>query len=364
MSSWPVGILDVQLNERPDPDEFVQAAMQWHFGPETGSRFWLERARSLAFDPRIDVKSLADLSLFPNVTDELRDVPVRDLVPRGYGPSPQIVGIYESGGTTGAPKRVVLMRDWLEKLLPGTSASLDRFGIESGVDWLFVAPSGPHGVGEVMGRVVASRGGIKFTVDMDPRWVKKLTAAGRAEENIAYVDHLIEQAAFTLRTQNVSVLMSTPPILAQLTRNDEVAALIRQKVGTILWGGTGMDPENHDVIQNAFPRSTLVGFFGNTMFLASLLQRSAGDDGRCIFDSLTPWITFCVIDPQTGAPVPYENRGQVVTYHVTRSFLLPNNLERDMAARLPSPQGAAGDSIADVGPMNTFDGVAVVEGLY
>jgi phenylacetate-coenzyme A ligase PaaK-like adenylate-forming protein len=363
---WPLSasILDVDLNEKPDPDEFVRAAMHWHFGPETGSRFWLKRARSLAFDPRTDVKSLADLSLFPNVTNEFRNVPVRDLVPQGYGPNPQIVGIYESGGTTGAPKRVVLLRDWLEKLLPGTSASLNRFGVASGVDWLFVAPSGPHGVGDVMGRVVASRGGTKFTVDMDPRWVKKLTAAGRAEESAAYVDHLVEQAAFTLRTQDVGVLMSTPPILARLTRDDEVAGLIRQKVRTILWGGARMDPRDHEAIQNAFPRSTLVGFFGNTMFLASLLQRSDEGDGRCVFDSLTPWITFCVVDPETGVPVPYGNRGQVVTNHVTRSFLLPNNLERDMAIRLPSPQGAAGDSIVDVGPVDSFDGVTVVEGLY
>jgi phenylacetate-coenzyme A ligase PaaK-like adenylate-forming protein len=357
-------ILDVHLNQRPDPDEFVQAAMQWHFGPETGSRFWLKRAESLAFDPRTDVKSLADLSLFPNVANELRNVPVRDLVPQGYGPSPQIEGIYESGGTTGAPKRVVLLRDWLENLVAGASASLDRFGVASGVDWLFIAPSGPHGVGDVMGRVVARRGGTKFTVDMDPRWVKKLTAAGRAEESIAYVDHLVEQAAFTLRTQEVGVLMSTPPILAHLTRNDEVTELIRQRVRTILWGGARMDPQAHDLIQNAFPRASLVGFFGNTMFMASLLQRSNDVGGRCVFDSLAPWITFCVVDPQTGKPVPYGNRGQVVTNHVSRSFLLPNNLERDLAIRVHSPEGAAGDSILDVGPVNSFDGVTVVEGLY
>jgi phenylacetate-coenzyme A ligase PaaK-like adenylate-forming protein len=364
MSKLPVSVLDAHLYEKPDSDAFVQAAMQWHFGPETGSRFWLRRAASLAFDPRTDVKSLADLSLFPNVTNELRYVPVRDLIPQGYGSNPQIVGIYESGGTTGAPKRVVLLRDWLEELIPSTSASLDRFGVASGVDWLFIAPSGPHGVGETMGRVAASRGGTKFTVDMDPRWVKKLTTDGRAEEATAYVDHLVEQAAYTLRTQDVGVLMSTPPILAHLTRNDEVVELIRQKVTTILWGGARMDSQAHDLIENTFPRSKIVGFFGNTMFLASLLQRPDDAGGRCVFDSLGPWITFRVVDPQTGMPVPYGNRGQVVTSHVTKSFLLPNNLERDLATRIHSPEGAVGDSILDVGPVNSFDGVTVVEGLY
>ncbi len=33
----------------------------------------------------------------------------------GYGPNPDIVGVYESGGSTGAPKRVVFLRDWLDR---------------------------------------------------------------------------------------------------------------------------------------------------------------------------------------------------------------------------------------------------------
>jgi phenylacetate-coenzyme A ligase PaaK-like adenylate-forming protein len=70
---------------------------------QTGSAYWLRRAESLPFNPRADVKSVEDLALFPNIVDELRDVRVEDLIPRGYGPNPSVVGIYESGGTTGAP---------------------------------------------------------------------------------------------------------------------------------------------------------------------------------------------------------------------------------------------------------------------
>jgi hypothetical protein len=39
---------------------FVRAAMDWHFNPETGSAYWLNRAKTLAFDPRADVKSVED----------------------------------------------------------------------------------------------------------------------------------------------------------------------------------------------------------------------------------------------------------------------------------------------------------------
>src|ERR1700741_3354361 len=90
-------VLELPFDVRPDPDEFIQAAMDWHFSPETGSRFWLERARSLDFDPRADVHSFADLTRFPNVTDELREVRAADLIPRGYGEHPDVVAIYESG---------------------------------------------------------------------------------------------------------------------------------------------------------------------------------------------------------------------------------------------------------------------------
>jgi phenylacetate-coenzyme A ligase PaaK-like adenylate-forming protein len=72
-------------------------------------------ATMLDFDPRTDVKSVEDLALFPNIVNELRDARVEDLIPWGYGPNPDIVGVYESGGTTGAPKRVVFLRDWLDR---------------------------------------------------------------------------------------------------------------------------------------------------------------------------------------------------------------------------------------------------------
>src|SRR5512144_1206066 len=99
MTRATCAILDLPPDVPPDPDEFIRAAMEWHFNPETASPFWLQRARSLDFDPRTDVRSHDDLRLFPNVAGELRDVSVADLIPRGYGPRPDVAGIFESGGT-------------------------------------------------------------------------------------------------------------------------------------------------------------------------------------------------------------------------------------------------------------------------
>jgi hypothetical protein len=86
-------ILDLPLDTQPDPEEFIQAAMRWHFHPATGSPYWLQRATTLDFDPRTDVKNVEDLALFPNIVNELRDVRAEDLIPRGYGPNPDVVGL-------------------------------------------------------------------------------------------------------------------------------------------------------------------------------------------------------------------------------------------------------------------------------
>lgn len=359
-------ILDLPFDERPDPDEFVRAAMEWHFNPETGSPFWLKRARSLEFDPRLDVKSLVDLALFPNVAAELRDVPARDLIPRGYGTRPQIVGVFESGGTTGPPKRVVCPQDWMDRLLAWSDAGLDRHGFPHGRDWLGLVPTGPHIVGELFRRSAIARGGLGFTVDLDPRWVKKMVASGRGEAADAYAEHLIDQAALVLRTQDIGVLTLTPPLLERLAARDELVDLVNEKVGAIRWGGTQLDAETRDLYRSeVFPKVTLYGHYGSTMILGIAGERAGlSASSPCVFDTFSPYVTFSVVDPETHRVVGYGERGQVVMHHVSKGLLLPNNLERDMATRIAAPAGLAGDSVADIAPVARFESEDVIEGVY
>ena len=49
---------------------------------------------------------------------------------------------------------------------------------------------------------------------------------------------------------------------------------------------------------------------------------------------------------------------------MSKSFLLPNNLERDLATRMPPVMGTVGDSVADIAPVATFEDEAVIEGVY
>jgi phenylacetate-coenzyme A ligase PaaK-like adenylate-forming protein len=358
--------LEPRFDLHPEADTFIRAAMEWHFGPQTGSPFWLERAKSLDFDPRTSVRTFEDLTLFPNVTNELRDVRAEDLIPKGYGPDPDVVGVFESGGTTGAPKRIVMLRDWWVQALGWAVSNLERYGIPTNRNWLALLPSGPHMAGELIKAQAAALGGIRFAIDMDPRWVKKLIAQGEAGQAEAYAEHLIDQAAFVLETQDIGVLMFTPPLLERLSRRDDLVELVRRKVEAIHWGGAHMDADTRHLYRTeVFPGVKLYGMYGSTMVLGGSGERlGLSDDDPCIFDPFSPYITFSVVDPETGSAVAYGERGQVVMNHISRSFLLPNNLERDMATRVEPPEGQMGDSVADVTPVQRFDDEVVIEGVY
>lgn len=345
------------------PEAYLAAAIAWHFGADTGSSFWLRTARTLDFDPLTEVKSFADLRLFPNLVNELRDVPVEDLVPRGYGSSPPVPQIFESGGTTGAPKRTAQLPDWIAQVVQWQTEDFATGGFVRGQGFLCLMPGGPHGVG-YFSRLVSERLGAAFhAVDLDPRWVKKLAARNAAAEVAAYVDHVIEQAVWVLQTQNVANLHTTPPLLEAIARSDRVVDLVNDKIRYLLLSGAHVDADTLDLLREIFPDTTITMAFGSTMVLSQAVTRIA-DDGSFVFDPRTPYVVFWVVDPDTGEPVPYGQPGQVVMNHISKGMFIPNNLERDLAIRMPGPAGQLSDSVSAVRPVTTFDGEAVIEGVY
>ncbi|MGY5051231.1 phenazine antibiotic biosynthesis protein [Streptomyces sp. 900105755] len=365
----PIGsftVLDAGPFDGVDPDDYVRAAMQWHFGPETGSRYWLERADRLGFDPRHDVKGVADLALFPDLTDELRDVQVSDLVPRGYGPQARPLHVFESGGTTGAPKRVVQMDDWARHGSAQVTRRLRDHALPVGALWLTVAPTGPHLVGDVLQRAAASLGSPGLGVDMDPRWVRKLLAAGRRDEVDAYTDHLVDQCRRILLGQDIGVIAATTPMLERLARDSDLVEAVNGKARAIIWGGTHMDPDTRDLLRTeVFPDVPLIGMYGNTMMLTALLERVGLTASEpCVFDPVSPYVFLSIVDPDTGQQVAEGERGQVVVSHVSKSMLIPNNRERDTALRVRPADGHAGDAVADVAPVPALEGETVIEGVY
>jgi hypothetical protein len=357
-------LLDVPRSAPPtDADAYLRAAMAWHFGADTGSPYWLRVAKDLDFAPRTDVRTYSDLAKFPNLVDELRSVPVEDLIPRGYGRPLPVPRIYESGGTTGAPKRTAQLPDWVEQVTRWQVEDFTAGGFVPDRGLLCLMPSGPHGVGH-FDREVAERLGATFhAVDLDPRWVKKLAAREATAEVGAYVDHVVAQARFVLESQAVANLHATPPLLQALARDDALLDLINEKIRYVLISGAHVDLDTYDVLRDVFPAASVATAFGSTMILSQAATRML-DDGVAVFDPRSPYVVFWVIDSATGQRVPYGSRGQVVMNHVSKGMFIPNNLERDTAIRVPGPEGSVGDSVSEVAPVAMFGGEPVIEGVY
>jgi phenylacetate-coenzyme A ligase PaaK-like adenylate-forming protein len=355
-------LLDVPRETPPeDADAYLRTAIAWHFGADTGSSFWLRAAKDLDFDPLTDIRTHPDLGQFPNLVDELRSVPVEDLIPRGYGTPAPIPRIYESGGTTGAPKRTAQLPDWVEQVTRWQVEDFTAGGFVPGGGLLCLMPSGPHGVGH-FDREVAERLGATFhAVDLDPRWVKKLAAREATAEVATYVDHVVDQARFILETQSVANLHATPPLLEALARDDALVDLINEKIRYVLLSGAHVDLDTYDVLRDVFPAAAIATVFGSTMILSQAATRMLDAP---VFDPRSPYVVFWVVDPATGQQVPYGERGQLVMNHVSKGMFIPNNLERDTAVRVQAPEGSVGDSVTEVAPVPLFGGERVIEGVY
>ena len=84
-------ISQLQADAREKLDAQTREIVQWHFSEETGSPFWLEKAKTYDFNPLADVNNFDDLKKFPLFEDDwLRGGPVRRWVPRGLADKPDV----------------------------------------------------------------------------------------------------------------------------------------------------------------------------------------------------------------------------------------------------------------------------------
>lgn len=164
--------------------------------------------------------------IFLNFIDEYRDVPIEDLIPKGLGQQETITAVYESGGTTGAPKRFIMFEKWLRVYMRWENS---YFCDEPKGHVLAVSPSGPHMLSEYSKRIADSKGGVRFSIDLDPRWVKDIISRGDNYTANSYINHILLQAEHILMSQNIITLITTPPILSYMTSNDNLRNLINKK---------------------------------------------------------------------------------------------------------------------------------------
>ena len=173
-------------------DQHVRDIVKWHFSPETGCEFWLEKAKSYKFNPLTDVKGADDLHLFGTFEDDwLRGGPISRWVPKGFAGKP--VYVFETGGTTGLPKSRMVIDDFRIDYEMMSETLPDKY-FPKGSNWLMLGPSGPRRLRLAIEHLTQHRGGVCFCVDLDPRWVVKLIKARNIEQANLYKEHCIDQA--------------------------------------------------------------------------------------------------------------------------------------------------------------------------
>ncbi|MET8139234.1 phenazine biosynthesis protein [Sphaerisporangium sp. NPDC005288] len=369
MSDDFAAVFEAPVDQAPDLDELVVATMTWHFSPSTGSRFWIEQAASFGFDPLSDVKTYDDLQrLFADVKIDWSTIPAHTLVPRGCLDRPGRFGVYESGGTTGAPKRIVDATS-RRRNIEYQSMFLDEQGFPTGgkqAGWLHIGPTGPHVMAKNIGNLTELRGFLAYFVDLDPRWVKRCIATGRQDESDRYIDHILDQVRDVLLSQDIQAVSSTPRILERIVARPDVYEPLREKARGFIWGGTSIDAETLSLLENeAFPGAKFAGAYGNTMMgMAPQRTRVEGDPSPCVFRPFYPYTVVDVVDPvDLTTTVPVDTRGVVKITSLTRDLFMPPTVERDMVTLRAPLDDHPGVEVSDVRPNETAK-ETIIEGVY
>ncbi len=344
-------------------DAHTREIVAWHFDPKTGCPFWLDYAKTLGWDPRDKIHGYDDLDLFPPFEDEwLRGGPVRRWIPKAYDGRP--VYTFETGGSTGVPKSRINIEDFrIDYELFSQTLSDDAF--PKGADWLMLGPSGPRRLRLAVEHLCQHRGGICFTVDMDPRWVVKLVKSGRMNLMHEYKNHVIDQGLTLLKAHdNIQCLFTTPKLLEALC---EKVSIRRLGIKGVFCGGTQLTAQFHRFAKEELLEGAVdfVPTYGNTLMgLACHKPFDPADNYSVIYYPPNPRASIEVVDPEDSKRVvEYGELGRARLTTLTKEFFMPRFLERDEGIRHHPCEAYPWDGIGDVRPFSGF-ATPIVEGVY
>jgi phenylacetate-coenzyme A ligase PaaK-like adenylate-forming protein len=349
-------------------DARVREMVEWHFNPNTGCPFWLDLAQKLDWDPRREIRRFEDLRKFPPFEDEwLRGGPVRRWLPKGLAGKPLYV--FETGGTTGVPKSRLAIEDFRIDYEMFSDTLPDRY-FPRGANWLMLGPSGPRRLRLAVEHLCQHRGGICFSVDLDPRWVIKLIKQGEFEALEQYKAHVIEQAITLLGAgHDIRCLFTTPKLLEALAEELENRGTNVKATGItgIFAGGTEFTPQ-----YTRFMMEELLGegvyltpTYGNTLMGLACSKPVTPQDGYKIsYFAPQPRAVIEVVsfeDPERV--VDYGETGRVRLTTLTRETFIPGFLERDEGERVTPFERFPWDGVSGVRPFRKLAAQTTV-GVY
>ncbi|MBA8827510.1 hypothetical protein FHX42_004906 [Saccharopolyspora lacisalsi] len=232
-------------------------------------------------------------------------------------------------------------------------------GFQPGRTWLQATPSGPHLIGNGIWEVSELFAGRVHSIDMDPRWVKRLVRAGDLRGADDYTDHLVDQMVSVLESGTVDYVNTTPALLrALLRRSPEVVAAL----SGVRLSGTQLTPAMYRSFAAALDGGICGYSYGNTFGNAAGLPTE--DEGRVVpYVPNYPQVTMAVVDREdTRRTVEYAETGQVRLTVLHEDLLLPNILERDQAQRYDPCGRWPSDGVANVRPLQRIR--SAPEGIY
>jgi len=370
-------------------DKHVREIVQWHFSPDTGTPFWIEKAKTYKFNPLKYIQGFDDLKIFPLFEDEwLRASPKTNIsqwVPRAYwGKKP--VYVFETGGTTGIPKsRIVIEDHWIDYEMMSETLPDEYF--PRGSHWLMLGPSGPRRLRLAVEHLAQFRGGICFSVDLDPRWVVKLLKARKMDEAERYKEHAIDQAITVLAAgHEIKCMFTTPKLLAALDQALRAGKLEekRREIGFpvpegsmrsipdagitgIFSGGTEFTPQfTREACEEMLEgRTFMTPTYGNTLMgLACSKPVSAEDGYKISYYAPQPRAAVQVVDfADYTKSVEYGKTGRALLTTLTKEFFMPRFPERDEGEREMPFDKFPWDGISGVRPFHETASTTTV-GVY
>jgi phenylacetate-coenzyme A ligase PaaK-like adenylate-forming protein len=368
MSTATVGSLDQKVRAaRAALDAHVVETVRWHFHESTGCPFWLEKKKSLGFDPLKDVKGWDDLKKFPEFEDEwLRGGPVRRWVPQAFANKP--IYVFETGGTTGIPKSRIGIEDFRTDYSLFSETLPDEF-FPPGANWLMLGPSGPRRLRLAVEHLAQHRGGICFCVDLDPRWVIKLIKKGWMEHLEAYKQHVVDQAITILSAgHDIKCMFTTPKLLEALANAlEKKGTTIREQgITGIFSGGTEFTPQwtrfaMEELIEGVYMTPT----YGNTLMgLAASKPVTAQEGYKISYYAPQPRAVLEVVQfDDYNQVVGYGQTGRVKLTTLTQEFFVPGFMERDEGEREPPYEKYPWDGVSGVRPFHELAEATTV-GVY
>lgn len=367
-------------------DAQVREVVQWHFNPDTGTPFWLDKAKEYKFNPLKNVNTFEDLRLFGTFEDDwLRGGPVQRWIPKGYAGKPTYV--FETGGTTGLPKTRVVIDDFRIDYEMMSETLPDKY-FPKGSNWLMLGPSGPRRLRLAIEHLAQHRGGICFCIDLDPRWVVKLIKMREIGMANLYKEHAIEQVLTILAGgHDIKCLFTTPKLLAALDealRSGKLEDKFRQLgkkipatglksikaagITGIFSGGTEFTPQftreaYEEMLDNGDVYMTPT--YGNTLMGLACSKPICPEDGfKISYYAPQPRAAIEVVDPKNfDKVVEYGQTGRVLLTTLTKEFFVPRFAERDEGERELPFEKYPWDGVSGVRPFSEFAATTVV-GVY